>query len=210
MTRTPAEAIARAHELLGKGYPYILGAGNHRGPTQVRRKDGTLTPLGFDCWAFADAWAYEQPRHEPGFNHGPHATVSDDRNCDSAIEEAEHFGKKYEVIETPETGCLIVMPSVRAREVWPDDARALPDAEFKAKHGYAKNDRVRIGHVWLAVIVPESWDPTKPQYDLITTLQCQASSAPAIKMGPGPRYDGRSCRGLTNDAWRLRMLRVIG
>lgn len=186
MKFSPAEAIARIHALLGRGSPYILGAGNHLGPTSVRKKDGTTTPLGFDCWGMADSYAHGIPRHEPGFNKGSWATVTDDRNCDSAIEEAEHIGKAYEVIDTPEIGCHIVMPSIRG----------------------ADGKRIRMGHVWKAVIVPEAWDPTKPQYDLITTIQCQASSFPAIKMGPGPRHDGRTFRGLTDDAWRLRMLRV--
>lgn len=185
---TPAEAIARAHELLGKGWPYVLGTGNHRGPTRTKRRDGTLSALGFDCWGFAGSWAYDQPRHEPGFNKGPWATVSDDRNCDSSIEEAEHVGKAYRVIDRPEGGCLLVMPSIR-------------DATGK---------RIRIGHVWLAVIVPDEWDPARPEYDAITTLQCQSRLNPAIRIGPGPRGDGRAYKGRTSDAWRIRMLRVLG
>jgi hypothetical protein len=186
---TPPEvAVARALSLLGKGWPYVLGAGNHKGPTRVKLKSGTYTPLGFDCWALAGAYAFEQPRHDPGFNIGPWATVSDDRNCDSAIEDAEHKKQGYEVIDTPELACLIVMPSIR-------------DENGK---------RLRIGHVWLGVGVPETWDPAKPQYDLIDTIQCQASTFPAIKRGPGPRHDGRTYHGVTDDAWRIRILRVIG
>lgn len=185
--KSPGEAVARAHELLGKGYPYILGTGSHHGPTQLVR-NGRTGPLGFDCWGYAGAYAYETPRHEPGFNVGPWATVSDDRNCDSAIEEAEHVGKAYQAIDRPEIGCLLVMPSIRD------------------KSGH----RVRMGHVWMVLVPPEDWDPEKPHYDSIITLQCQASSFPAIKLGPGPRSDARTFRGLTDDAWRLRLLRVIG
>jgi hypothetical protein len=184
----PGAAVARAHELLGKAFPYVLGTGNRKGATRIRKKDGTFTPFGFDCWGFADAWAYDHPRHDPGFNVGPWATVSDDRNCDSAIEDAEHRRQAYEVIDTPEIGCLIVMPSIR-------------DENGK---------RIRMGHVWLAAVVPDAWNPAKPQYDTIITLQCQASSHPAIKMGPGPRSDARTFHGVTDDAWRIRMLRVKG
>jgi hypothetical protein len=184
----PGAAVARAHSLLGKGYPYILGTGNHLGATVLRRKDKPPTVPGFDCWGFAGSFAYGQPRHDPGFNTGPWATVSDDRNCDSAIEDAEHKKQGYEVIDTPELACLIVMPSIR-------------DENGK---------RLRIGHVWLGVGVPETWDPAKPQYDLIDTIQCQASTFPAIKRGPGPRHDGRTYHGVTDDAWRIRILRVIG
>ncbi len=189
MTCSPGEAIARAHSLLGKGYPYILGTGNHLGPTRIKKKDGAYTELGFDCWGMAGSYAYDQRRTDPGFNRGKWATVSDDRNCDSAIEEAEHIGKAYEVIDTPEMGCLLVMPSIR------DENRK----------------RIRIGHVWLAAIVPEidEWNPKRPEYDKIITLQCQASTHPAIKMGPGPRHDARAFRGLVDEAWRIRMLRVL-
>ncbi len=186
--RTPTEAVASALSLLGKGYPYLLGTGTNLGPTRLRKRDGSYTEPGFDCWGFADSWAYGRPRHQPGFNHGPWATVSDDRNCDSAIEDSEHKRQGYEPLDAPELGCLLVMPSIRG-----------PD-----------HKRIRIGHVWLVVAVPGTWDPAKPQYDLLETVQCQASTHPAIKRGPGPRSDARTYRGLTDDAWRIRMLRVIG
>jgi hypothetical protein len=186
--KTPAEAVARVLSLLGQGYPYVLGTGNRRGATRKRLKDGTWSKYGFDCWAVADSYAYDNPRTDPGFNAGPWATVTDDRNCDAAIEEAEHIGKHYQVIDTPELGCLIVMPSIRD------------------KHG----TRIRIGHVWHAVGVPEVWVPSRPRYDTIDTVQCQARTSPAIKRGPGPKGDGRTYQGLTDDAWRIRMLRVLG
>jgi hypothetical protein len=183
--RTPAEAVASALSLLGKGYPYILGTGNNLGPTRLRKRDGTYTVPGFDCWGFADSWAYGRPRTERGFNKGSWATVADARNCDSAVEEAEHIGKAYQVIDTPEVGCLLVMPSIRDKA----------------------SKRIRIGHVWLVVAVPEAWGG---RFDELETVQCQASVPPAIKRGPGPRWDGRTFRGLTDDAWRIRMLRTIG
>jgi hypothetical protein len=185
MVRTPAEAVTAALSLLGKGYPYLLGTGNNLGPTRLRKRDGTYTVPGFDCWGFADSWAYGRPRHQPGFNKGAWATVSDDRNCDSAIEDSEHKRQGYEPIEVPELGCLLVMPSIRDR----------------------LGHRMRIGHVWLVVAVPDKWDG---KLDSIETVQCPASTHPAIKRGPGPRYDGRTFRGLTDDAWRIRMLRTIG
>lgn len=179
--RSPAEAVERALSLKGSPLPYVLGTGNHRGPT--RRNNG---PLAFDCWGFAGAFAFEQPRHEPGFNKGPWATVSDDRNCDSAIEEAEHIGKHYEVVATPRIGDLLVMPSIRDKE----------------------RRRIRIGHVWLVVGVPAEWDVEAPQYSLLDTLQCQASTKPAIKLGPGPKSDATTFRGLKDEEWRIRVLRV--
>lgn len=192
---TPAEAVERARSLLGKGHPYVLGGGNREGPTRVAKKDQAgkiigYTDPGFDCWGFADAWAYDHPRHDPGFNKGPWATVTDDRNCDSAIEDAEHTMQAYRVTDRPELGCLLVMPSVR-------------DPKTKK--------RIRIGHVWLVTGVTAEWDPAhpQPQYHLLETLQCQASKHPAIRLGPGPLHDGRVFRGVSRDEWRIRMLRVM-
>jgi hypothetical protein len=176
-----ARAVERALSLVGSLLPYKLGTGNHRGPT--RYNNG---PLGFDCWGLAGSFAFEQPRHEPGFNKGPWATVSDDRNCDSAIEEAEHIGKAYQVVLTPRVGDLLVMPSIRDKN----------------------GKRIRIGHVWLVVGVPAEWDEAAPQYSLLDTVQCQASTKPAIKRGPGPRSDATTFRGLINEEWRVRILRV--
>lgn len=190
---TPEQAIQRALSLVGKPISYVLGAGNRNGPTKVAKRgpDGAIvgwSPEGMDCWALADAYAYDHPRHDPGFNKGPWATVSDDRNCDSAIEDAEHKASAYRLLVRPQRGCLLVMPSIRG-----------PDRK-----------RIRIGHVWFVVDVPAEWDSAAPQYDLLDTVQCQASTHPAIKHGPGPRHDGRTFRGLTDDAWRLRLLEVIG
>lgn len=192
---TPAEAVERARTLLGKGHPYVLGGGNREGPTRVAKKDQAgkiigYTVPGFDCWGFADAWSYDHPRHDPGFNVGPWATVQNDRNCDSAIEDAEHTRQRYAVIDRPELGCLLVMPSVR-------------DPKTKK--------RIRIGHVWITSSIASvlEWDPAHPQYQLLETLQCQASKSPAVRLGAGPLHDGRTFRGETRDEWRIRMLRVL-
>jgi hypothetical protein len=180
-----ADAVARALMMVGERWPYVLGGGNHVGPTRVRRKDGTLSALGFDCFGFAHSFCYQEPRHRPGFNRGSWATVSDDINCDAAIEDAEHKRELFEVVDVAGVGDLIVMPSIR-------------DEDGK---------RIRIGHVWLVVGVPAEAPPpgTYRDYD---TVQCQARTKPAIKRGPGPATDARTFRGLADDAWRIRILRV--
>jgi hypothetical protein len=168
--------------MVGTMWPYILGTGNHKGPTK-----GRTGVLGFDCWGFAASYCFDQPRHEPGFNKGSWATVTDDRNCDSAIEEAEHIGKAYQVVTVPRIGDLLVMPSIRD----------------KAGH------RIRIGHVWLVSGVPAELPPPG-RYSDFDTVQCQASTRPAIKRGPGPKTDATTFRGLVDEAWRVRVLRVTG
>jgi hypothetical protein len=177
------DAVDRALTLLGSSLPYVLGGGNHLGPTRVKR-NGTLSPLGFDCWGFADSFAFQRPRHHPGFNRGWWATVADDINCDSAIEDAEHRRQIYEVVTTPRRGDLLVMPSIRVA-----------------------GKRVRIGHVWLVAGVPAEWDLTHPQYELIDVLQCSPSK-PAIKRTMGPKTDGTRYKDKVNQAWRIRILRA--
>jgi hypothetical protein len=188
----PALAAIRALSLVGRSEPYVLGTGDYRS-TASADLPFTRNRIGYgsDCWGFAGAWCYKLPRHRPGYNKGPWATVADDLNCDSAIEQAEHAAagdRVWEVIERPEVGCLLVMPSIRDKE----------------------GHRIRIGHVWITTEVPAEWDAEKPQYDLLTTVQCQASSHPAIKKGPGPRYTGTTFRGLTDPAFRIRILRAVG
>jgi hypothetical protein len=185
VTVSPAEAVSRVLALVGRRDPYVLGGGNHLGPTRVRRKDGTLTSAGWDCWAVAGSYAYEQPRHDPGFNKGPWATVSDDRNTDSAVEDAEHKREGYTVADRPELGDLLCYPSIRDKD----------------------RKRIRIGHVWIVVGVPAEWDSKAPQYHLLDTVQCQASTRPAIKRGPGPKSDASTYHGIRDEAWRVRILR---
>lgn len=181
------EAAARARGMLGTLWPYILGGGNHKGATRVN-VDGKPSALGYDCWGFAWSYCYEEPRTVQGFNRGSWSTVSDAINCDSACEEAEHIGKRFQVVLTPRVGDLLVMPSIRDKN----------------------NKRIRMGHVWIVVGVPAEWDEAAPQYSLLDTVQCQASSRPAIKLGPGPKSDATSFRGLINEDWRVRILRVAG
>lgn len=188
-------AVERAIAMIGAVTPYILGTGNRTGATRLRKGDGSMTVPGFDCWGFADSFCHDNPRTDPGFNRGSWATVADARNCDSGIEEAEHVGKAYQVIERPEAGCLLVMPSIRDEDDRDGDGN--------------ETERLRIGHVWLVVRVAAEWDAARPQYDLLDTVQCQASTRPAIKRGPGPRYDGTAYKGLVDHAWRIRILRVL-
>ena len=184
--KTPAEAAARAITMVGQLWPYVLGGGNHKGPTRVKRKDGTLSPLGYDCWGFAWSHCYEEPRTVQGFNRGnPRATVTDAINCDSAIEEAEHFARRFQAVEVARLGDLLVMPSIRDKD----------------------GKRIRIGHVWIVVGVPaEKPASGYAEYD---TVQCQASTKPAIKRGSGPKGDAATYKGKRNEAWRIRVLRVV-
>lgn len=177
--------------LLGRTEPYILGTGDFK-PGRVdlpftTNKYGT----GSDCWGFAGAWCYQLPRHRPGFNHGTHATVSDDINCDSSIEQAEDphaTDRLFEVVTTPRLGDLLVYPSIRG----------------------PGGTRLRIGHVGIVVALCAEWDVKAPQFGLLTVVQCQAAKKPAIMKGPGSGWMFRDrYRDKTDPAWRSRILRVV-
>jgi hypothetical protein len=184
---TPEKAVERALSMVGRTEPYILGTGDFRKDSPLPFTTN-LYGYGCDCWGLAGAWCYELPRHRPGFNHGPWATVSDDINCDSAIEDAEHKQELWTVADRPMAGDLLVFPSIRDKD----------------------RKRVRIGHVGIVVGVSAEWDVKAPQFGALTVVQCQASKKPAIMKGPGHGWMFRATfRGLTDDAWRTRTLRAV-
>jgi hypothetical protein len=189
-----AEAVERALRLLATKpvEPYVLGTGDfHPASTIDMPFSKNSFGYGCDCWGFAGSWCYQLPRHRPGFNKGPWATVADDVNCDSAIEQADHAAKLTDVVwsavaDAPRAGDLLVWPSIRD------------------KHGA----RLRIGHVSIVLEVPAEWDWLHPQYGLCKVAQC-APGAPAIRASSGKSWEGRETfRGLTDVAWRTRILRV--
>lgn len=182
---SPTEAVARALSMVGRTEPYVLGTGDFRTDSPLPFTTN-VRGYGCDCWGLAGAWAYQLKRHRAGFNKGAWATVSDDINTDSAIEDAEHNQELFEVVDVPQLGDLVVFPSIRE-----------------------SGKRVRIGHVGIVVGVPAEWDPAAPQYDKLDVVQCQASSKPAIKRGSGQAWMWReSFRGKTDRRWRTRLLRV--
>jgi cell wall-associated NlpC family hydrolase len=185
------EAVERALRYVGHG-TYALGAGawtpGELADNPWTRKNGFDDAS--DCWGYI-SWALKLPRHVPGFNKGPWATVSDDANTDSAIEDAEHLKQMFIIAPRPEPGDLLVFPSVR-------------DVETKK--------RIRIGHV--GIIVDSSrcleWDPAAPAYDRLEVVQCQASTRPAVKKGSGAGWLYRDTfRGRKNPAWWSRVLRPV-
>ena len=144
--------------MVGVMSPYKLGTGDYH-PRQTpggvidvpwTERDGVV---GSDCAGFAISWCHQLKRHRPGFNHGAWATVSDDLNTDSCVEDARHKRELFEEITRPEPGCLLVYKSIR-----------LPD--------HAPPYHL-IGHVAIVLEVPAEWDPAHPQYELLTVAQCK-------------------------------------
>lgn len=160
-----AEAVERALSLVGKGGQYVLGTGDHVGeglPPWTTR-DGVS---GSDCAGFAMCWAYKLRRHRKGFNVGSWATVSDDLNCNSAIEDARHERDLFELVTgAPQPGDLVTYPT------------------FKLV-GIDGQTRTFIGHVGIVTSVTRvlEWDPATPQYELLDVVQCKGPNGrkPAV------------------------------
>ena len=150
------EAVRHALAMVGHGV-YELGAGDIDSNNDDPR----------DCFGFAVCEAFGLRRHRPGFNAGPWATVSDDCNCNSAIEDADHARELFERVFTPAPGVLILYPTIR-----------LP--------GHAQP---WIGHVKIVVGVSRCtvWDHDRPDWSLLDTVECCGPNGrrPGIIAGTG-------------------------
>lgn len=112
------EAVERARKALTYGGEYILGTGDY-----APKPDGTDLPWtikagrkGSDCAGFAICWAWKLRRHRPGFNMGPWATVSDDINCNSALEDGLHKQDLFYTLNEGacvQPGDLLLYPTIR-------------------------------------------------------------------------------------------------
>jgi hypothetical protein len=113
-----ADAVVRAKSMVGLDSPYFLGTGDYR-PDVVNDVPWTAAPdgtLGSDCAGFAISWCYKLPRHRPGYNRGAWATVSDDLNTNSALEDAQHAGDLFELVDDGDAlvpGDLLMYPTIR-------------------------------------------------------------------------------------------------
>jgi hypothetical protein len=145
-----------ALSLIGTG-TYRLGTGDAHTP-----RDGES-----DCAGFAICRCYGLRRNRPGFNAGSWATVSDDINVNSAIEDADHHRDLFERSDRPRPGDLLCYPTIR-----------LP--------GYLLP---WIGHVAIVVGVGRAleWDPEMDDWGLIDVVQCRGPNGrrPAIVASTG-------------------------
>jgi hypothetical protein len=164
-----ADPVARALSLVNERMPYEYGTGDYhpkhlpdgtlledRPWTSATRDDGMVV-TGSDCAGFAICWCHKLTRHRPGFNHGPHATVSDDINTDSSVEDA--LGAR--TLFTP-----VIAPSLGIAEpVRPGDLLV-----YKSIH--LDGHKPWIGHVSIIVAIEPGFDPTRPDWMRLTVAQC--------------------------------------
>jgi hypothetical protein len=152
--------------------PYILGTGDYHGGGDVpwTMRDGVL---GSDCAGFAISWCYKLPRHRPSYNVGAWASVSDDLNCNSAIEDSEHARELF----MPATG-----------DPRPGDLIAYPTIHL-AGHTF-------IGHVCIVVGVDRAGFFTieAPDFSLLDVVHCHGPNgrAPACTRADGSIWNQHS------------------
>ena len=113
---------------MGKVGQYLLGTGDYK-----PKKSGTdaidlpwtekeisgKTESGSDCAGFAICWAWKLQRHRPGFNVGAWASVSDDINCNSALEDGLHKQELFTTLpegEKVRPGDLLLYPTIRIKD----------------------------------------------------------------------------------------------
>src|SRR5262245_37118915 len=154
---TIRDPVQRALSIVGHGGQYLLGTGDYH-----PRQDGASIEdvpwterdgeLGSDCAGFAMCWCHRLQRHRPGFNRTPQATVSDDINTDSGIEDALGAQELFTIVTPPPLpGDLLLYKTIHLS-------------------GYPPF----IVHVGLVVSpAPESWDPVHPAYETLAIAQCR-------------------------------------
>lgn len=112
------EARERALALVGSPLGlYVYGTGSYHPGAEHDTPSGNER-WETDCAGFALSWAWKLDRHRPGFNAGPWASVSDDINCNSALEDAAHrsdvFTHPAPGALDPRPGDVLVYPTFRA------------------------------------------------------------------------------------------------
>jgi hypothetical protein len=163
---TAEQATELALSLVDSG-TYWLGTGDCDTP-----RDGKS-----DCAGFAINKCYNIRRHRPGFNRGAWATVEDDINCNSAIEDADHKQDLFELIYpgnwlNVEVGDLLTYPTIHIKDA---------HSEW---HEF-------IGHVGLISDVPRGWTFIGSGWAGLSVVQCCGPNnrRPGIIQTTGAHWD---------------------
>lgn len=168
--RAAPPAALEALGLVGKGV-YKLGA-----------LDSEASRLIFDCTSFSIRHCYGIPGHRSGYNAGwgtdwctgESATVEDDINSNSAIEDALHGQDLFELaLGPPRMGDILAYPTIHLR-----------GSEF-------------VGHAAICVGIDRArgnWDSMRPQFSLLDMVECHGPNrtTPAIRRTDGAVFDRHS------------------
>lgn len=141
--KTRQEALVRARAIMGTG-GYRLGGTDLPKPDPGRPGKYLLGWL-MDCIG-AVLWAYDIPRHRPGFNRGAFATVSDDINTDSAIQDSRHAQEMFQEVapEAIQMGDLVIYESDHAHGVRWGHVGLIASVTAVVRPGFRATRRVRV------------------------------------------------------------------
>lgn len=158
MSNTPEKAVEIALSQVGHGV-YKLGTGDC--------DDHPDDPS--DCAGFAINRCYNIRRHRPGFNRGGWATVEDDINCNSAIEDARHKQELFVQLWDPIANDK--MQAIRSQGPYvprPGDLITYPTFRINSKGKVL----TFIGHIAIIVKVPAEWEWGLDGWKELTVVQC--------------------------------------
>lgn len=167
---TADEAVKRGLDAFIRGGGiYWLGAGNFNPAAPDYPFTATKIDWASDC-RFACCFCWKLEAHQPGYNHGAWATVSDDLNYNSLLEDGEHARELCEVVddttEHPKPGDIIAYPTIELQG-----------------HTF-------IGHGALVIAVPTDYRPDEGFHRLTILQVCGPNGrGPAILKTDGTVFD---------------------
>lgn len=184
--RTADQAVKEARSLDGTGI-YKLGALDDDARFSI-----------YDCFSFAVRHCYGLPGHRPGFNRGWHsdanfpdgASVVDDLNSNSAIEDAFHAAELFELVEdAPREGDILAYPTIHLKGItkpWVGHAAIVTGVS-------------RVSH----------WNPDLPVFGVLDMIECTGPDGHrrAIAKNTGAKFDAW-CVTWPKPQHRSRLLRV--
>ncbi|MEZ4363548.1 MAG: hypothetical protein R3B48_25455 [Kofleriaceae bacterium] len=177
--------LTRARAFVGRGR-FLQGAGG-RDPRAPGPEGARGARVGCDGPGFI-AWCLGYDRYQPGFAGG-----WDWVEPDSMIAEAELLARWFQPLDEPETGGLIVYPSIELQHAGRVDRR---------------------GHVGLVAAVPERWPRGDARWAELRVIHCAASlqrrHGYAIGETHAVAWSSRaSFQGQSHPHWRTRFLRYV-
>lgn len=160
-------AVHRALLLVYNGGQYILGTGDYRADAFTDRpwtyREGKL---GSDCAGFAICWCWKLRRHRPGFNRGPWATIEDDLNVNSIMEDAVH---NQELATEVDPGLVA-----------PGDLLCYPTFKVKGKRF--------IGHVGIVTDISPRYKSGRYQDLMVAHCHGPNFRSPAVTLNTGQTW----------------------
>lgn len=149
---TRSEAVFRARQMLANGGgQYLLGTGDFKPKNDFDPWTYRNAELGSDCAGFAICYCWKLVRHRPRFNHGPWATVEDDLNVNSVLEDSQH---KQE----------LTVASNMVLDPVPGDLICYPTFQYRDR------GKKFIGHVAIIDMVPPGFKSGR--WDTLGIIQC--------------------------------------